>query len=171
MHFITDFCRTPLFTEHFSISAFCCKCIFISPTYVHLFKVICSHWHSFLFSLPCWQYSFTFFNLPVNISQLCQHKLHLTWKYVVFIVKVISSSHQNIANPKDKCWKYHFCCIRLTNWCLISIPWNITHLVILPETYCVFQLQSYPYSIVLAQSKKMLFVKSQKHLQLWKHIV
>ena len=30
----------------------------------------------------------------------------------------------------------------------------------------VFQLQSYPYSIVLARSKKKVFIKSQKYSQL-----
>ena len=57
-----------------------------------------------------------------NIYQLCQHKLLFSWKYLVFVVEMISSSNKNIANPEGKCAKYHFFVLgSLTNSCLIYI--------------------------------------------------
>ena len=40
---------------------------------------------------------------------------HFKSRNLVFFVEMISSSHENIANPKEKCAKDHFCCIRFIN--------------------------------------------------------
>ena len=48
-----------------------------------------------------------------NISQLCQNKLYFSWKLRLFVVEMISSSHKNIAIPKDKCAKDNLYCITI----------------------------------------------------------
>ena len=112
-----------------NVSAFCCKCTFISPTYVCL--IVCNrqfvHTNSLPHPIDCislpplnlhvgtrklyrvkdrfafsWK-AFVIYNLVyvrmLNVSQLCQHNLHFNWKYQFFVVEMISSSHKNIATP------------------------------------------------------------------------
>ena len=67
MQCMKAFCRTPLFTNYYFITSLLhyfilSKCfllwkhIYMSNIYVLLFKKICLHWHSCLFSVLCWQY-------------------------------------------------------------------------------------------------------------------
>ena len=56
--------------------------------------------------------SLVYVRMP-NMSQLCQSKLHFSWKYLLVVVEMISSCHKNLANPKDKCAKENLYCIRI----------------------------------------------------------
>ena len=79
------------------------------------------------------------------------------YKYLLFVVKMISSSHKNITNPKGSAQK--ITCIvlgSLTNWYLIFFQdHDIFLFQILKGMDYVFHLyQAYPYFIVLTQRKK-----------------
>ena len=38
----------------------------------------------------------------IFIITVCQHKLHFSWKYLVFVIEMTSSSNKSITIPKDK---------------------------------------------------------------------
>ena len=85
---ITGFYRAPLFTIHFSISAFNCKYIFVSLTYVHLVVQACQwmtcnrtrtrpHTPIFILLMMCMLLSHMILS---QIGMLLSHMQNLIWR-------------------------------------------------------------------------------------------
>ena len=110
---ITAFCRTPLFTEHFSIGAFCCNWTFIFLTYVCLIvqdDLFTLTWLSNIFPTLLTE-SLLLLNLPIGakmIYRAAQRLVFFPKDYAMIGVVYVRMPKYFTIMPQKKyfSWKY-----------------------------------------------------------------